>query len=67
MVYTEVKKKNGKKYYYRVVSIRKGDKVNKKRVYIGANLKGGNLLKKEGEADKELMLLSILLEESEKK
>ena len=31
MVYTEIKEKGGKKYYYRVVSVRKGEKVEKKK------------------------------------
>ncbi len=65
MVYTEIKKKDGKLYYYRVLSIREGKKVGKNRVYLGTNLKKPILLEKEREADKELMLLSTLLEESE--
>lgn len=67
MVYTEIKEKNGKKYYYRVLSVRKGNKITKKRVYLGANLKKKNLSEKEKESDKELMLLSTLLEENELK
>jgi len=65
MVYTEIKKKNGKKYYYRVLSIRKGKKVTKKRIYLGVNFKKNELLKREKEADKEMMLLSTLLKEKE--
>ncbi|MEK6812766.1 MAG: nucleotidyltransferase family protein [Nanoarchaeota archaeon] len=38
MVYIELKEKNGKKYYYRTHSLRKGKKVSKKRVYLGADL-----------------------------
>jgi len=67
MVYTEIKEKNGRKYYYRVLSIRKGSKVNKKRVYLGADLEKKKLSEKEKQADKELMLLSTLLSETEKK
>ena len=67
MVYTEIKGKNRKRYYYRVVSVRQGTKVNKRRVYLGANLKGGELSKREKEADKELMLLNTLLSEKEVK
>jgi cell filamentation protein, protein adenylyltransferase len=67
MVYTEVKKKNGKSYYYRVLSFRKKKKVSKKRVYLGVDLKKSQLYKKEKQADKELMLLSTLLNEIEKK
>ncbi|MEK6852354.1 MAG: Fic family protein [Nanoarchaeota archaeon] len=65
MVYTEIKEKNSKKYYYRVKSLRVGIKVMKRRVYLGANLKKHVLLRKEKEADKELMLLSSLLSEKE--
>lgn len=67
MVYTEIKEKDGKKYYYRVLSVRKNGKVAKKRIYLGANLEKEGLNKKEKIADKELMLLSTLLNEKEKK
>lgn len=67
MVYTEIKEKNGKRYYYRVLSVRKGNKVDKKRIYLGADLEKKKLSEKEKQADKELMLLSTLLNESEKK
>ncbi|MEI6731283.1 MAG: Fic family protein [archaeon] len=66
MTYTEIKTINGKKYYYRVQSVRKGDKVNKKRVYLGSELDKSSLNEKESQADKELMLLSTLLTEQEK-
>ena len=67
MVYTEIKEKNGKKYFYRVLSVRKGEKIKKKRVYLGVDLNKNNLVSKEKQADKELMLLSTLLNEKEKK
>jgi len=67
MVYTEIKEKNGKKYFYRVLSVRKGEKIKKKRVYLGVDLNKSNLVSKEKQADKELMLLSTLLNEKEKK
>jgi uncharacterized protein len=54
MVYTEERIINGKKYYYRVISIRNKDKVSKKRVYLGKNLLKDNLLLKENEADRKL-------------
>ncbi|MFA7708255.1 MAG: hypothetical protein WCX73_04865, partial [Candidatus Pacearchaeota archaeon] len=54
MVYTELKEKGEKKYYYRVKSVRKGEKVDKERVYLGVNLKKQELHEKEQEADKEL-------------
>ncbi len=66
MVYTEIKEKSGKKYYYRVKSIRKGNKVSKKRVYLGVNLDKKELNKKEDNADKELGLLNKLLTDEEK-
>jgi len=67
MVYTEIKEKNGRKYYYRVLSIRKENKVDKKRIYLGVDLGKEKLIDKEKQADKELMLLSTLLNEKEKR
>src|SRR3989344_4632398 len=67
MVYTEIKEKDGKKYYYRVISQRKGKKVNKKRIYLGVDLDKKTIFEKEAQADKELMLLSTLVNEKEKK
>lgn len=67
MVYTEIKEKNRRKYYYRVLSVRKGNKVDKKRIYLGTNLEKKKLSEKEKQADKELMLISTLLDEDEKK
>ncbi len=66
MVYTEIKEKNGKKYFYRVKSVRVGKKVNKKRIYLGVDLDKKKLLKEEEKADKELQLLSTLLTAEEK-
>ncbi|MCA1839470.1 MAG: Fic family protein [Actinobacteria bacterium] len=48
-------------YYYRVRSVRKGGKVTKERVYLGANLPKERLAKKEKEADRELRVLGTLL------
>lgn len=56
MVYTEIQKRNNKNYYYRVISIRKGDKVLKKRKYLGVNLLDNELAKKENKFDKEFGL-----------
>src|SRR3989344_599570 len=56
MAYTEIKERNSKKYYYRVVSIRKGDKISKKREYLGVNLSKEQLLVKEEEADVQLSI-----------
>ena len=55
MAYTEIKIRNNKKYYYRVKSIRKSNKISKKRIYLGVNLIKKDLSKKEIQADKELM------------
>ena len=57
MAYTEVKERNGRKYYYRVVSVRKGKKISKMRMYLGANLAKGELFSKEKAADKKLGLV----------
>lgn len=54
MTYTEIKKRNNKKYYYRVLSVRKGKKVSKKRIYLGNNLNKSELSKKEKQADESL-------------
>ncbi len=51
MVFTEIKKRKDKKYYYRVKSIRKGEKVEKQRIYLGANLNQKELIKLEKQAD----------------
>jgi Fic family protein len=65
MVYTEIKEKNGKKYYYRVINIREGKKFKKKRIYLGVNLEKKGLKTKEENADKELSILSSLLSKEE--
>jgi len=65
MAYTEIKEKNGKKYYYRVLSFREGKKVRKKRIYLGVNLEKKDLSLGENNADKELLLLSTLLNKNE--
>lgn len=55
MAYTEIKKRNNRKYYYRVRSIRKNDKISKERIYLGVNLTKKQLSKKELEANKKIM------------
>ncbi|MBS3085545.1 nucleotidyltransferase family protein [Candidatus Pacearchaeota archaeon] len=57
MAYTEIKEKNGKRYYYRVRSIREGIKFKKKRIYIGKNLLKEELVLKEKEADIKLNIV----------
>src|SRR3990167_1934600 len=54
MTYTEVKEKNGKKYYYRVKTIRKDKKFKKQRIYLGKDLSDVDKLFKEKEADEKL-------------
>ncbi len=65
MTYTEIKEKNGKKYYYRVKSIRKGNKISKERIYLGVDLDKNQISNKELEADKELLYLNNLLTNEE--
>lgn len=65
MSFTEIKEVNGNKYYYRVLSVRKGKKVEKKRVYLGKNLEKKEIEIKEKQADKDLELLSTLLSDEE--
>lgn len=55
MVYTEVKVKNGKKYYYRVRSKRVGKSFSKDRIYLGVDLSGSELKIKSVSADKKLL------------
>ncbi|MFH1325629.1 MAG: nucleotidyltransferase family protein [archaeon] len=55
MTYTEIKQKNGKKYFYRVRSVRKGKKFRKKRIYLGVDLSNKILSQKEEQADKKLI------------
>jgi len=52
MAYTEIKERNNRKYYYRVKSIRKNNKISKERVYLGTELSKKELTNKELEADK---------------
>jgi len=54
MVYTEIKERNKRKYYYRVKSIREGKKFKKQRVYLGTDLPKEKLLLKENIADTKL-------------
>jgi len=54
MVYTEIKERNGKRYYYRVRSIRDGKKFKKERIYLGKDLSKEKLSIKEGTADDKL-------------
>jgi len=53
MAYTEIKERNGKKYCYRAISVRKGKKVSKIRRYLGVDLDDKERNLKENEADKE--------------
>ena len=59
MAFTEIRNINNKQYYYRVLSIRRGNKISKRRVYLGSNLPYSELKKKENEADKKLLFKKI--------
>ncbi len=50
-MYTEIKEKNKKKYYYRVLSVRTGENFQKKRIYLGDNLSAEELKLREERAD----------------
>ena len=55
MAYTEIKERNKRKYFYRVLSVRNGKKVSKKRKYLGLNLNKKELSEKEKQADIQLI------------
>jgi len=65
MVHNEIQEKKGRKYYYRVKSIREGKKVSKERIYLGVNLSKEDLKKKEKEADKKLNVFNVILTKEE--
>ncbi len=58
MAYTEIKERNGKKYFYRVISVRKREKISKRRKYLGVNLSKMELSLKEKKADEEFNLIN---------
>src|SRR3989344_2796119 len=58
MAFTEIKERNGKRYYYRVASFRDNNKISKKRKYLGVDISKEELILKESQADKELGILS---------
>ena len=60
MVYTEIKQRNNNQYYYRVLSIRDGNKVSKKREYLGKNLSNKELSIKEKESYDKLSVIKNL-------
>jgi len=55
MVYTEARNIKGRKYYYRVLSVREKNKVSKKRIYLGYELLKKDLQHKEKKADEKLL------------
>lgn len=61
MAYNEIKEVKGRRYYYRVKSIKRDKKTAKERVYLGVNLNKKELAKKEKEADKHLNLFETFL------
>ncbi len=56
MAYTEIKERNGRKYYYRVMSIRNDKRVFKKRLYLGTSLIKRDLQLREKKADEKFNL-----------
>lgn len=60
-MYTEIQEKNGRKYYYRIRSIRKGQKIQKIKKFLGVNLNKNAIKNKELEADKNLNPINYLL------
>ena len=68
MGYTEIQERNGKKYFYRVKSIREGNRVKKKRKYLGVDLNEKELKRLEKSADEVINeSLQKLLSEKERK
>ncbi len=65
MAFTEIQERNGKKYYYRVITYRQDGKVKNKKVYLGVNLSKKDLSIAESSADKDLGVLNALLSDSE--
>lgn len=65
MVYTEIKELKGRKYYYRVKSVKKEGKTQKQRIYLGVDLEKSNLKELENKADKTLVSLNYILSEEE--
>ena len=61
MAYNEIKEVKGRKYYYRVKSVKRNKKTAKERVYLGVNLSNDELAKKEKEADIQLNLFETFL------
>ena len=67
MAYTEIKEQNGKKYYYRVRTLRENKKFKKQRIYMGKNMSEKILADKEKEADSKLNFNSKKLKSDELK
>ncbi len=59
MSYTEIKQRNGRRYFYRVLSVREGNKVRKIRKYVGVNLMPEELSNLEMEVDGEIMRAKV--------
>ena len=55
MPYTEIKQRNGNKYYYRAISIRRNGKIQKRRIYLGKNLLQEEILNGESVSDKVIL------------
>jgi len=55
MAYTEIKQRNGKKYFYRVKTLRQKDKFKKLRIYLGKDISKFELQKQEKQADERIL------------
>jgi Fic family protein len=61
MAYTEIKVRNGRRYYYRAISVRRGASVSKQRKYLGSNLSKKDITSAEILADQKFGLAQALL------
>ena len=59
MTYTEIKQRKDRRYYYQVRSVRKGKKIEKERVYLGANLNKQELERAVKKADEKLLAKNV--------
>lgn len=51
MAYTEIRKKNSNRYFYRAMTARRGNKFKKVRIYLGKNLAASELSDLEKKSD----------------
>ena len=65
MVHTEIRNRGNRRNYYRSVSVRTGARVRKRRVFLGSDLEGEELNRREREADLELDPLGSALDSND--